>query len=76
MFFCPFVDFFPEEEGVDGGSLAPIKMERTEHGGHLGFIFHQLSETEKRNKRPASWAPMELARFITHVHHYEEEETQ
>lgn len=43
-------------------------MVRTKHGGHLGFMFHQLSENEQMVKRPASWMPMELARFLNHVH--------
>ena len=61
----PFFDseFYPIEETVDGGSLAPVKLLRTSHGGHLGFIFHQLEENEK----VASWMPLELARFIRHV---------
>lgn len=72
-FFDP--DFYPIEESVDGGSMAPIKMERTERGGHLGFLFHQLSDSEKKEERPkASWMPTELARFITHVHNYEVDE--
>lgn len=64
----PFFDpsFFPVEESVDGGSLAPIKMVRTEHGGHLGFMFHQL-EDENRHNMNASWMPLELSRFIKHV---------
>jgi predicted alpha/beta-fold hydrolase len=61
-------DFYPFEKSVDGGNDAPIKMVRTKHGGHLGFMFHQLSENEKMVKRPASWMPMELARFFHHVH--------
>lgn len=48
--------------------MAPIKIIRTRYGGHLGFMFQQLSETEKMVKRPASWMPMELARFVRHVH--------
>ncbi|KAL7473617.1 hypothetical protein ACHAXS_014100 [Conticribra weissflogii] len=65
-FFDP--DFFPIEESVDGGAIAPIKMERTQYGGHLGFMFHQLSEEEKKIERKSSWMPMELARFVNHVH--------
>lgn len=65
----PFFDpsFFPVEESVDGGSLAPIKMVRTEHGGHLGFMFHQLEEDETKHNMNASWIPLELSRFIKHV---------
>jgi hypothetical protein len=62
-------EFYPVEASVDGGNdVAPIKMVRTKHGGHLGFMFHQLSETEKALERPASWMPLELARFVSHVH--------
>ena len=65
----PFFDpnFFPTEESVDGGALAPIKMVRTEHGGHLGFMFHQLEEDENKYNMNASWMPLELSRFIEHV---------
>ena len=68
----PFFDpeFYPVEESVDGGGSAPIKMERTKHGGHLGFMFHQLSRAEKKEQRVSSWMPTELARFISHVHSY------
>ncbi len=64
-FFCP--EFYPMEETVDGGSLAPVKLLKTEHGGHLGFIFHQLKENETSRGKVASWMPLELARFIRHV---------
>ena len=65
----PFFDpeFFPIEESVDGGALAPIKMVRTKHGGHLGFMFHQLEEKDKNCDMVASWMPLELSRFIKHV---------
>ena len=65
----PFFDseFYPIEETVDGGSLAPVKFVRTEYGGHLGFIFHQLEEDETSQGKVASWMPLELARFIRHV---------
>jgi len=72
-FFDP--DFFPIEESVDGRSMAPIKMKRTKEGGHLGFMFHQLSDLERKemgDQNQASWMPMELARFIRHVHNYGE----
>lgn len=64
-FFCP--EFYPMEATVDGGSLAPVKLMKTKHGGHLGFIFHQLDENETREGKVASWMPLELARFIRHV---------
>ena len=65
-------DFFPIEESIDGGANAPIKMERTEHGGHLGYMFHQSSDNEKR-ARSTSYGATELARFISHVHSYNED---
>jgi len=65
----PFFDpeFYPIEETVDGGSLAPVKLLRTKHGGHLGYLFHQLEENETSQDKEASWMPLELARFIRHV---------
>ena len=68
----PFFDpnFYPIEESVDGGSSAPIKMQRTDHGGHLGYMFHRPSNSEER--KSASWMPTELSRFISHVHNYDE----
>ena len=73
-FFDP--DFFPIEKSVDGGNddAPPIKMERTEFGGHLGYMAHQPSDIEKKRKQSTSWMPMELSRFISHVHSYTEEE--
>ena len=71
--FYNYSDFFPFEESIDGGANAPIKMERTEHGGHLGYMFHQLSDNEKKRARSTSWMPTELSRFISHVHNYNED---
>lgn len=62
--FDPLV--FPVEKSVEGGGNSPLKMVRTEHGGHLGYIFHQTEQTDE--KRMASWMPTELARFVEHVH--------
>lgn len=66
-------EFYPIEESVDGGANAPIKMGRTEHGGHLGYMFHHLSDKEKKRARSTSWMPTELSRFISHVHSYNED---
>ena len=67
----PFFDpeFFPWDKSVDGAGQAPIKMVRTEHGGHLGFLFHRPSELEIQEgwPRASSWMPHELGRFIRHV---------
>lgn len=60
---------FPKEKSVEGGGQAPLKMVRTKHGGHLGYIFHQPEQSEYAEiERVASWMPTELARFIQHVH--------
>ena len=39
----PFFDpaCFPVKKGREAGGPAPIKFVRTEHGGHLGYMFHQ-----------------------------------
>eukprot|EP00957_Ditylum_brightwellii_P062702 4758694-Ditylum_brightwellii.AAC.1 len=70
----PFFDpeYFPSEKGCDGGpDAAPIKMLRTEHGGHLGYLFHQQEQTKEivddEDEFSASWMPSELARFLDHV---------
>jgi predicted alpha/beta-fold hydrolase len=68
-FFDP--DFFPFEESVDGGSLAPIKMERTEYGGHIGYMF-ALTDEKVKGDRQVSWMPSELTRFLSHVHSFRE----
>lgn len=61
-----------DKSSVDGGGgVAPIKMVRTDHGGHLGFMFHRPSDVEKREAIAMagreSWMPTELARFLDHV---------
>jgi predicted alpha/beta-fold hydrolase len=41
-------------------------MVHSKKGGHCGFIFHQIGSDE--NPIPSnSWAPAEMARFISHV---------
>jgi uncharacterized protein len=72
----PFFDpsFFPWDKSCDHNPHSPIKMLRTDHGGHLGFMFHQDSAEEDEgaklnragvvNKERASWMPAELARFL------------
>ena len=66
--FCPSV--FPTEKSVEGGGNVPLKMVRTRHGGHLGYLFHQLDR--EGTECPASWMPTELARFVEHVHKHPE----
>jgi len=60
----------------DKGS-APLKFIRTEHGGHLGYCFHQVDRSDDPRLLPVndngglgrspSWAPVQLARFFQHV---------
>jgi predicted alpha/beta-fold hydrolase len=70
----PFLDtgVWPEAEHCCSmNSESWIRMVRTEHGGHLGFCFHQCDESDdhdSRERRP-SWASREAARFLNHVHH-------
>jgi len=63
-FFNP--DYFPWEKDCDADGIAPLKLARTEYGGHLGHLFHRIEENEEIPI--ASFAPMELARFLQHVH--------
>mmetsp|Transcript_27580 Transcript_27580/g.63234 ORF Transcript_27580/g.63234 Transcript_27580/m.63234 type:complete len:472 (-) Transcript_27580:296-1711(-) len=67
-FFDP--DFYPIEKDCEGKSDgAPVKFVRTKHGGHLGHMFHVVDEDFcNTNSCIASFAPMELARFLEHVH--------
>lgn len=73
-FFDPAV--WPIEKTSEHGGAAPIKMVRTENGGHLGYSFHQLDDANderlrKRGTTPPSWAQTELSRFLDHVEsHY------
>ena len=67
-FFDP--DFFPTEfccHSAEGRSKrSPISMVRTEHGGHLGYMFHQKDGNES-DMEDVSFMPAELARFVKHV---------
>ena len=67
-FFDP--DFWPSEKGCDSSTgkknLSPVKMVRTEYGGHLGFMFHQKQEDET-DMTNISFMPAELARYIDYV---------
>lgn len=73
-FFDPAV--WPIEKTSAHGGMAPIKMVRTEHGGHLGYTFHQVDDPKderlrKNGTSPPSWAQTELSRFLHHVEsHY------
>jgi len=63
-FFNP--DYFPWEKDCEVGGVAPLKLTRTEKGGHLGHLFHRIENEDEI--QTASFAPMELARFLKHVH--------
>lgn len=67
-FFDP--DFFPTEfccHSAEGRSKrSPISMVRTQHGGHLGYMFHQKDGNES-DMEDVSFMPAELARFVKHV---------
>jgi predicted alpha/beta-fold hydrolase len=65
--------FFPWDLDSERGGVAPLKLVKTEKGGgHLGHLFHQLSEEEKEKfnvEYPVtSFALSELGRFLHHVH--------
>lgn len=64
-FFNP--DHFPWEKDCEIGGLAPIKLMRTENGGHLGHLFH-YTDSGSTSRPVSSFAPMELARFLAHIH--------
>jgi len=63
----PFMDptHFPVEVTSEGGGPAPIKMVGTQHGGHCGYIFHQVDKRE--DILETSWSSTELARFFEHL---------
>lgn len=67
----PFFDstVFPVEKTISGGGRAPIIMQQTRSGGHLGFCFHQVDGKDLRLKTRGeeSWAPVEAARFLKHL---------
>jgi len=77
-FLCPTV--WPTEKSREHGGRAPLKMVRTEHGGHLGFCWQRVAETETTLLQtgqgtelvspPPSWASVEQARFLAHVHEH------
>ena len=61
----------PVEKTVDGGGRAPVKLVRTDSGGHLGFCFQQVEgnqvDGEAATSNGVSWMPSELARFLGHI---------
>jgi hypothetical protein len=64
------------------GGAAPLKLARTESGGHLGFWWHQVDPQDPRLQSSTttsltriitpSWAPRELSRFVQHVQRHRE----
>lgn len=65
-FFNP--DKFPWDKDCENGGKAPLKLVRTQHGGHLGHLFHMLGNDS--TTPVSSFAPMQLGRFLAHVHNY------
>jgi len=69
----PFMDpdFFPRDFGcislAGRQAKSSIQMVRTNHGGHLGYMFHQINSNDKDNNQDVSFMPFELSRFINHV---------
>ena len=62
-------DVFPSElDCSDKNDGVPIKIVRTEYGGHLGHLFHFVDEDGDAAKPVASFAPMQLAKFLDHIH--------
>ena len=70
-FFDPNV--WPLEKSFEYGGKSPVKMVRTDIGGHLGFCFHKVDPDDERliNKTP-SWASMEASRFLIHIESHPE----
>ena len=63
----PFMDpsLLPTELTQEGGGRAPIKMVGTQHGGHCGYIFHQVDSRD--DLLETSWSSTEMARFFEHL---------
>ena len=75
-FFDPTV--WPVEKTAPEGGPVPLVLVRTRHGGHLGYIGHQVAVDNDDGDDDAkllqdpdapSWAALELGRFLRHVHH-------
>lgn len=62
-----------DSDQTDNGEYngnAPIKMIRMEHGGHLGFVFHQVDKSDERlseGSHAPSWSATQVGRFLKHV---------
>jgi len=44
----------------------PLRIQQTEHGGHCGYILHNVSKMTDPVPE-TSWMPTELARFLLHI---------
>ena len=82
-FFDP--DAVPFELTAEHGGRAPVKIVVTEHGGHLGYCFQQVSannndiddgNNDRQGSMPlrpkTSWLPEQLSNFLEHVQESEE----
>ena len=66
----PFLDpdVWPVERCCTVHHTSPIRLVRTQHGGHLGFCFHQVDGLRRVSlQQSPSWASMEAASFVGHV---------
>jgi uncharacterized protein len=67
-FFDP--DSFPFDKGctspVGRKKRSPVRLVRTDYGGHLGYMFHQREKVETTEDE-VSYLPSELSRFLQHV---------
>ena len=67
VFFEPTL--WPTKKSCEHGGPAPLKMIQESVGGHLGFMFHRVPQSDQRLKSPGpSWVATELSDFIKHVH--------
>jgi uncharacterized protein len=68
-FFDPAVWPASSDDGRDNDEATigrHVRMERMEHGGHLGFYFHQRPD-HSQPVPGTSWAPNEMRLFFQHV---------
>jgi predicted alpha/beta-fold hydrolase len=66
----PFFDntVWPIQTSCENGGPAPLKLMRTDSGGHLGFLFHQVDRNDVRlATNVPSWGSYQAARFLAHV---------
>jgi uncharacterized protein len=55
---------------------APIQMVRSAHGGHLGYVFHQVDADDTRlvqtDNVPVSWHADQMGRFLRYLESFEQ----